>query len=724
LSPDVRLALLDSDLLFVHGSDTLDFSGILALSTYPPASPSWPVEPLHPSASRRYYFASSKTEGVYNACIFLLNRLDPGKAVPRDYSAPDSPKTPNGNATPPVWLSIIGRDAYWPLGFLKSSGDGMRDAKAIEARLDPGQPTRAWSFIFYFCSLLAGLYIAIYLFALKQEPKALSRWCSLLHPRPYPADTTVPPNSPSYWRAGYSFNLSFALWLAYLNLLAPVLRLVLVSQPVEWVVMPIIGGMVCLGFLTVLRRGLAFLPQRMVRWNVALGSLASLYLIYFSLGTSFDQESFFRALRSVQLGSGVGPNLPFFFLFLAFAWWASIQIQRARLGAEHAPESANVAANDAMANVGPLNEWLQQPFLHVDRPGVGVALFVAAIAAVVTLLHVVSVDGWLFDGAICVVLIPLSSLLFLTTYAFARIWWTLDRFLKALETEPIRFAFSNLPTDVSWSPLWEHGARRNTYATSIRSLESLRSLKATDADYYPRLSDDIDDLEGDLKKILKPVHQGIEESLADTFEAQNLLREIAMNLSKETRTREWKTDHSGSLEKLKKASGSPTVHKGIASWLHPGKPAELAITSAPEDSEPPDKAEMLAAEVIALGYLSYIRYVMRHLRNLLSFITTGFILMTLALNCYPFQMLNMIRWSITIVFILIAVVLLYAFQEMSRNEILSRITDTKAGSLDAGFYSRLVSVGALPVVAVVASHFPSVGRFLFSWVQPAISAVH
>jgi len=133
---------------------------------------------------------------------------------------------------------------------------------------------------------------------------------------------------------------------------------------------------------------------------------------------------------------------------------------------------------------------------------------------------------------------------------------------------------------------------------------------------------------------------------------------------------------------------------------------------------------MLAAEVIALGYLSYIRYVMRHLRNLLSFITTGFILMTLALNCYPFQMLNMIRWSITIVFILIAVVLLYAFQEMSRNEILSRITDTKAGSLDAGFYSRLVSVGALPVVAVVASHFPSVGRFLFSWVQPAISAVH
>jgi hypothetical protein len=115
---------------------------------------------------------------------------------------------------------------------------------------------------------------------------------------------------------------------------------------------------------------------------------------------------------------------------------------------------------------------------------------------------------------------------------------------------------------------------------------------------------------------------------------------------------------------------------------------------------------------------------MRHLRNLLSFVTTGFILITLALNCYPFQMLNLIRWSVTIGFVLMGAVLLYALQQMSHSEILRRVTDTPPGTIDTGFYTRAISVGALPLLAVVASHFPSVGRFLFSWVQPALSALH
>jgi hypothetical protein len=37
---------------------------------------------------------------------------------------------------------------------------------------------------------------------------------------------------------------------------------------------------------------------------------------------------------------------------------------------------------------------------------------------------------------------------------------------------------------------------------------------------------------------------------------------------------------------------------------------------------------------------------------------------------------------------------------------------------------RLVSYGALPLLTVLASQFPAIGRFLFSWVQPAIEALH
>jgi hypothetical protein len=734
LSPDVRLLIWDSDLLFVHGTDTLDFTGMLALSTYPliPANHTWTNRRLP-----RSYFASNMTEGMYNACLALLT--DPARSpyMLREYSSPklSSQKAPSAEISatevsatkppeverPPVWLSVIGDDAYWPLGMVNDMGSdpAMLGVPALgSSSLDPGRPTRVWGSIFYACSLLAFLYIGFYFYALRQDPKALPRWCSFLHPRP---------DGALLWRASYSFFVTLMLALAYLSFLIPVCRLVFANHHSEWVAMLIVGVLGFVAFLVALARGIVLLAPWMVLLAGASGCLASfatLYLINFRMGSFLDEESFFRALRSVQLGSGVGPDLPLFFLFLAFAWWASIQVQRARLVAEQRPEVPDIAANNAALNIGRMDKWLGQRFLYVDGSGWIVAGVGAFVASVVAIPHIISVDGVLFDAAVCALLILLSTVLFLTTYAFGRIWRALDRLLGALETQPIRFAFSNLPSDVSWSPLWQYGARKKTYTTLVRSLESLRALEDADPAYYPDLPANIRSLDADVKNILTPVNLGIEEQVADTDQTQTLLSEIAEKLSAVPRTQGWRTNHSESLDKLKKASGNTTVHKGIANWLLPGKPAELKITSAAEDSEPKDTPEMLAAEVIALRYLAYIRYVMRHLLNLLSFITTGFILMILALNCYPFQMLTLIRWYVTILFVLISAVLVYAFQEMSRNEILSRITDTKAGSLDGGFYTRVVSVGALPVLAVVASHFPSVGRFLFSWVQPAISALH
>ena len=141
-------------------------------------------------------------------------------------------------------------------------------------------------------------------------------------------------------------------------------------------------------------------------------------------------------------------------------------------------------------------------------------------------------------------------------------------------------------------------------------------------------------------------------------------------------------------------------------------------------SDPADKADQLAAEIVALRYAAYIRYVMRHLRNLVEFLTYGFIFCALAVNSYPFQALTVIRWSVTLVSLPLGGVVLYLFMKMSRDAILSRLSSTEAGRLDRDFYTRFLSTGALPLLTAVGSHFPSVGRFLLSWVQPAISAVH
>ena len=134
-------------------------------------------------------------------------------------------------------------------------------------------------------------------------------------------------------------------------------------------------------------------------------------------------------------------------------------------------------------------------------------------------------------------------------------------------------------------------------------------------------------------------------------------------------------------------------------------------------------ADLLASEAIALRYVALIRYVMLQLQNQLSFLTGGFIFTVIALNCYPFQGENYFRWWLILIFLSIGTVVVKVHIQMSRDVTLSLLTDTKAGSVDANFYVRIVSAGALPVLTLIASQFPSVGRFLFSWIQPALSAL-
>jgi hypothetical protein len=65
-----------------------------------------------------------------------------------------------------------------------------------------------------------------------------------------------------------------------------------------------------------------------------------------------------------------------------------------------------------------------------------------------------------------------------------------------------------------------------------------------------------------------------------------------------------------------------------------------------------------------------------------------------------------------------------SFAQMDRDAILSRLSGTEPGKLDRDFYYRVVSYGALPLLALLASQFPSIGRFLFSWLQPGLNALH
>ena len=68
-----------------------------------------------------------------------------------------------------------------------------------------------------------------------------------------------------------------------------------------------------------------------------------------------------------------------------------------------------------------------------------------------------------------------------------------------------------------------------------------------------------------------------------------------------------------------------------------------------------------------------------------------------------------------------AVILIYA--SINQDPILSRTTNHTPGQLDLDFYLKTTSLVGVPLIGFVASQFPEVSSFLFSWLEPGMAAV-
>jgi hypothetical protein len=137
-----------------------------------------------------------------------------------------------------------------------------------------------------------------------------------------------------------------------------------------------------------------------------------------------------------------------------------------------------------------------------------------------------------------------------------------------------------------------------------------------------------------------------------------------------------------------------------------------------------EKRERLAEDFVALRCTAYITHNIKQIRLLLQFAAFGFVFVVLSANAYPFQSQHIIRWFLTLMFVILSWGVVRLFMQMDRDAVLSQLHHTTPGKLDLGFYAHLSSVGLVPLLAILASHFPIVGRFLFSWVEPAVKALH
>ena len=139
--------------------------------------------------------------------------------------------------------------------------------------------------------------------------------------------------------------------------------------------------------------------------------------------------------------------------------------------------------------------------------------------------------------------------------------------------------------------------------------------------------------------------------------------------------------------------------------------------------DPVGRQRQCLEEFIGLRYVAFIRGVLGHLRHVMIFLALSFSLVLVSLNIYSFEPHQSLIWSFTLIFVVAGVMVVGVLMQLHRDPILSRVTGTTGNTLDIHFYLRIVAFGALPLLTLLATHFPSIGHYLLSFLRPSLEAL-
>ncbi|MDP8982181.1 MAG: hypothetical protein M3O35_16510 [Acidobacteriota bacterium] len=709
--PNTRLFILDADLLFAHEADRLQLEGMMSITT-------WPLL----AGIDENVLARNEDEATESETVFS-SRFEQGL-----YQAVQSFNDTGHPVRQRLWLTALGRDGYQPILFLDDKyAKNLHDPLGllINGGAPRGEPTvlsTSPSYGWLSTALVFNLLGVAWLLICWHARDSNRRWCSDFNPRI---------EEPGY-RGRAFFQLAATLSLAALTVTIGAAAWSLgMTGHIDWyrgilfiviaIIVPPLLLMVWAARLTALVfRDVPKLddPKSHV-WRTAAVLAWVFLVIYLGVGcwlsTGNDAgtgAALFFNWRSLALGSRLSPIVPFLLLLPVFFGWGWVHLQRLLFVAERRPElldcggERHPSLKEIRELAAELNITLEEPFFAEPK---WMLLVPSGIAVISFGLGLAAFKG--FERSPYQLLFSVSvalacALVFSAWAHLLYAWSQLHNILEQLELHPIRYAFNGLPPEYSWSPIWQQSARKRSYKILSWSLDCMRALAKPE--WAPPVvpPEDSAQLTAAANQMLDAAANGERESRADFNTVRAKLVTVAEALHTEVLEKRWK---KGESELVRSAGSSDLTRRA------------LRVRRAEMDRLKP---ELAAEEFVVLRYLHYIRYAMLQLRNLLTLISGGFILITLSLNSYPFQSVQMIRGMVTVSFVILGLGIVSMFVQMDRDAILSRITNTKAGKIGSGFYVRLITVGGLPLLTVLASHFPSIGRFLLSWVRPAMESMH
>jgi hypothetical protein len=136
--------------------------------------------------------------------------------------------------------------------------------------------------------------------------------------------------------------------------------------------------------------------------------------------------------------------------------------------------------------------------------------------------------------------------------------------------------------------------------------------------------------------------------------------------------------------------------------------SQACLDLRPEIDDPEVK------KFLALRVAAYLRFVFAHLRSCLIAALTSGLLTLIAVTTYAFEPKHFVSLGGWLALAVAVVLTLWIFLQMDRNPTLSRIGGTTPGQVtfDTAFVTKLVTYAGIPVLGLVATQFPEVGRLL------------
>lgn len=500
----------------------------------------------------------------------------------------------------------------------------------------------------------------------------------------------------------------------------------LVDDPLNWILLGVEA--LLLGFA-----GFWLLPKALnTQWRpnavtALVSSTVVLQIAYHWLSPGVFASRAFYFYRSEHLLDGVCPVLPFIFLLCALIALISRHVQALFVFSDALvpciPEPPEQKDGDICVQL-PRNEGAKMVFRVCVSPWrlieesmtwkERIALLLGAILA--GWISRLVFGGW-FDTlespayAVCITLFAAFVVLMLLHELFwcLLMWANLKKiFLAPLERSPLRICFSRI-AGFSWRHLWMNldfdPSQELRYKPLSRAHESVCQIE---------------------RNWWCPSRVGRWARVADRRYCRML---NFIRVSEDTK------NPAKSIQRFKsyKTSLCCLATEVIGSILLPGACQERLSTSL--DVAAPERAKVLeesanafplrasAEEFVGLIYIHVIQRVLANIRSHVFPFAFGYVFLLLALDTYPVGPHHSIMMLLIILFVLFLVAIVWIFQQMNRDSILSRTTDTEPGMLDRSFWLHLGSALGVPLLGLIASQFPAMSNFLYSWLQPSLQAI-